>query len=133
MEQFRFVGRNESFERLFGDGQEILEDEGSLGDHFVERLALEELHHHVGTLFVLSDIEDAHDVWRTDGRKRMALLHDSLVGVPALSVIGKETFNRDATIQVTVVGTIDRSPATLADLPSNFVAFCVLHRRAPLE
>ena len=79
VDQIEFLGGDERLLGLHGEFAEIRPGERSALDEFVERLAADEFHHHVGAVLVGADVVNGDDVRVLERGERAGFL-DELAG-----------------------------------------------------
>ena len=126
MDQVEFLRSDQAFHRLNRKFAEIWPCQWRAFDQLVQRLAIDQLHHHVGAVFVRSHVVNRHDVWVLQ-RGQCACFLDELAGglLHEVRVIVRHgnPFDRDLAVHPRVISSIDSTKAALAYFSADFVTF----------
>ena len=63
MDKIQILCCGQCFFRLYDDLAQVLPGDGVFFNHLIKSTAVDELHHHVGTIVIYSGIIDRYDVW----------------------------------------------------------------------
>ena len=126
MDQIQFLRRDERLLRLDRQLTEIIPCQRCALDQFVQRLAIDQLHHHVGPVRVGAHVVDRHDV-RMLQRGQRARFLDELPGAflhqRRIILRHRNALDRHLPVHPRVISPVDRSQASLADFSADFVTF----------
>jgi hypothetical protein len=123
MNDARQMRHLESRQELLHDGHEIARgDAAAMFDALTERLALEELHHHVEAAVVhRAQVEHLDDVLAADASRRLRLALEALHGVGAFGDGWQQHLDGDAAMDARVLALVYRSHRAAAELADDAV------------
>ncbi|MGC4014482.1 MAG: hypothetical protein QM755_08215 [Luteolibacter sp.] len=126
VDDMEILRSDEGLLRLDGHFTEIPEGQRSLLHQFVQGLAGEHLHHHIGTILIRAHVIDRHDVRMLQGCECSGLLGELLGGlvlVVGITALGDDPLDGHLPVHALVERAVDRTDPTLADFPAYFVTF----------